>query len=167
MKKVLVVFVLVAMVGFFTGCSTFNNLVASVQPEKPDRVIAVLQEVPKVTAKVPPKPAPAPVVAPAPQEAIKVIIYFGFDSSKLNQGDKALLDAVAAKATKIKLDVEGYTCTIGTNEYNLALSNRRANTVSDYLISKGVPKENITIIPFGESKAKGPFKNERKAIVHN
>jgi outer membrane protein OmpA-like peptidoglycan-associated protein len=60
----------------------------------------------------------------------------------------------------LRLSIEGYTCSIGTAQYNLALGNRRANAVKEYLVGQGVPVERLQTISFGEERAK--YDNSRE-----
>ncbi len=92
----------------------------------------------------------------SPQELVglsaPVILYFDFDTAEL-RGDAAdaldvNIDAVLASAGTIRL--EGHADERGTTEYNLALGERRAKTVRDYLTLQGVPAERIETTSFGE-----------------
>ena len=56
--------------------------------------------------------------------------------------------------------IEGHTCSIGTAEYNLALGERRAASVRDYLISRGVPAARLTTRSYGEESPK--YDNSRE-----
>ncbi len=56
------------------------------------------------------------------------------------------------KWTSTKVMVEGHADSRGTNEYNLALGERRADAVRDYLVSLGVPTDRITIVSKGEEQ---------------
>ncbi|CAM5779136.1 outer membrane protein OmpA [Castellaniella caeni] len=91
--------------------------------------------------------AEAPVVAPT---ASKVVLnadtFFDFDKSNLKPEGKQVLDQVAQQAQSINLETiiaVGYTDSIGTVAYNLKLSDRRAASVKQYLISQGVPADRI------------------------
>lgn len=87
--------------------------------------------------------------------ADKTIIYFAYNStSKLNNVEvEAYLDNVAArvKATGESITLTGHTDDIGQEETNLALGQKRGEKVKQYLISKGVPTNNISVISKGES----------------
>src|SRR4029078_10499704 len=68
-------------------------------------------------------------------------VYFRFDLSSLRQEGTRILDEASAalkESPTLRLEIEGHTCNIGTAEYNLALGERRAQAVRDYLTSKGV-----------------------------
>ena len=84
-------------------------------------------------------------------------IYFEFDRYTLRPEALALLDqAVKALSDNpaIKVQIEGHTCNIGTAEYNMALGERRANAVRDYLINRGVAASRFSTISYGEEKPK-------------
>ncbi|RZO86749.1 MAG: OmpA family protein [Oceanococcus sp.] len=99
-----------------------------------------------------PAPAPAPAAAPAPET---VVIYFAFDSSELNSAAKAALDRVAANLTNRNFVVaiaNGHADATGTEEYNMGLSERRAASVSNYLVSKGVGASQVRQRAYGETR---------------
>ena len=108
----------------------------------------------------PPPPAPAPKPAPAPQVqkiTLDSKVLFDFDKAVLKPEGKAAIDSmvVAKLAQMQKLDVvlvTGHTDRIGTEAYNQKLSERRADTVRDYLVSKGVDKAKIEAIGLGEKQ---------------
>lgn len=82
-------------------------------------------------------------------------IYFAYDSFQIASESKAALDGHAAwlKAhSNRKVQIEGHTDERGTTEYNLALGDRRAGAVRDYLVSKGVPASQLSTISFGEER---------------
>jgi OOP family OmpA-OmpF porin len=58
------------------------------------------------------------------------------------------------------LTIEGHTCNIGTAEYNLALGERRAKAVRDYLVSRGVAADRLNTVSFGEEQPK--YDNSRE-----
>ena len=107
-----------------------------------------------------PRPAPAPKPAPAPQVqkiTLDSKVLFDFDKAVLKPEGKAAIDSmvVAKLAQMQKLEVvlvTGHTDRIGTEAYNQKLSERRADTVRDYLVSKGVDKAKIETIGLGEKQ---------------
>jgi peptidoglycan-associated lipoprotein len=60
--------------------------------------------------------------------------------------------AVLEKFPAVKIQIEGHCDARGTNEYNLALGERRANSTRQYLLSLGVSAERISIISYGEER---------------
>jgi OOP family OmpA-OmpF porin len=84
-------------------------------------------------------------------------VLFDFDKAVLKPEGKAAIDAqVVGKLAQVtKLDVvlvTGHTDRLGTDKYNQGLSERRADTVRDYLVSKGVDKAKIETIGLGEKQ---------------
>ena len=81
-------------------------------------------------------------------------VHFDFNKSKIRPGDAAVLDEVASilKANpNVVVDVNGYCDAIGSVEYNLKLSERRADAVVDYLVNAGIPASRL--IPHGYGKS--------------
>jgi peptidoglycan-associated lipoprotein len=110
-------------------------------------------------------PAPAPATA-APSTARPDVkefaavadlkdIHFDFDKYDIRPGDAKTLDGNAGwlKSNPNHLVlIEGHCDERGTNEYNLALGERRAKSTMNYLVSQGVQASRITIISYGEER---------------
>ena len=103
----------------------------------------------------PPPPPPPPPPAPARQPISFHSVHFEFDKSNLKPESKAELD----RAVKImqdnperSLELQGSTDSVGTDAYNMALGERRAKAVFDYLKSKGINPNRLKTVSFGESK---------------
>lgn len=82
-------------------------------------------------------------------------VYFDFNSHSLRSDTRSALDANAEylkQNTNIKVQVEGHCDERGGVQYNLALGERRAKSVRDYLISQGVSGSRITTISFGKER---------------
>ena len=91
----------------------------------------------------------------AGKEGMFADIMFDYDKYDVKDSYKSELQAVAEWMTKnnsAKLSVEGNCDDRGTNEYNLALGDRRAKAVRDYLVSLGVASSRIETISYGEEK---------------
>ncbi len=112
-----------------------------------------------------PAPAPAPMAAPAPapapgepcQGVITANLLFDFDKANIKdnmvpvlQEVKRILDECTATTYK----VAGHTCSIGTDEYNQKLSERRAASVVDWLVNNGVVASRLEAVGYGESSPK-------------
>ncbi len=80
------------------------------------------------------------------------VFYFAFDSSALTDEARMAVDAhVALLLTNdSSVRLEGHTDERGTREYNLALAERRANAVRDYMVANGVPSYRIETVSYGE-----------------
>ncbi|PKO71758.1 MAG: hypothetical protein CVU23_05830, partial [Betaproteobacteria bacterium HGW-Betaproteobacteria-17] len=120
---------------------------------EPEPVAAPLAPVAPVAAA--PEPAPlAPVAQPVPVATLVLEgVNFDFDKAVIRPQDYAILDQniVALKEWgDVDVEVAGHTCSIGTEEYNLGLSLRRAEAVRNYLVSKGVSADRLTVRGYGE-----------------
>jgi peptidoglycan-associated lipoprotein len=90
------------------------------------------------------------------------VFYFAFDSSNLTPEAIASLDAHIAvlKTTNNSIRLEGHTDERGTREYNLALGERRANSVRDYMVLNGISNVRIETISYGEERPVAYGSNE-------
>jgi peptidoglycan-associated lipoprotein len=115
-----------------------------------------------VNTKEPTKPQ-AEVVAAAPasdeqNQKIKVefkAVYFDLDSYAIRDDAKPLLVAASkalAGSPSIKLTLGGHCDERGTAEYNLALGDKRANAVKEYLINLGVHRSRLTSVSYGKEQ---------------
>jgi OOP family OmpA-OmpF porin len=134
---------------------------------------------------VEPPAEPAPVVKPPPPvrpqpPAIRAVLqtdaYFDFDKAILKPEGKAKLDEFVAKMQEYTqvdvLLVTGHADRIGTDAYNMRLSQRRADAVKSYMVSKGVASQRIETDAKGESEPvvecahiKGPENRHNKALI--
>lgn len=83
------------------------------------------------------------------------IIYFAYDSDILVPSETANLDKIAAymqDKPNLGLLIEGHCDQRGTEEYNRALGERRANAIRAYLVSRGVADSKIKTLSYGEDK---------------
>jgi len=129
----------------------------------------------------PPPPSPPPPPPPPPAPPPKVIdkmtlqVLFDFDKATLTEADlKELQKAVAfvKKYPGAKIRLDGYTDSIGTDAYNIKLSERRATAVMNYLIKEaGVDSSKITAVGHGKADpvadnktAEGRAKNRRVEV---
>lgn len=123
----------------------------------------------------PPPPAPAPTAKPAPteeeifastsladlnaQQPLKPV-FFALDSSQLGDEARPILQKNSdwlKKWTSTRIMIEGHADSRGTAEYNLALGERRAVAVRDYLVNLGVPANRVQIVSKGKES---PFCSE-------
>ena len=121
-------------------------------------------------AKVETKPAPAPAPAPAPsapevgmdqklraeiQAFESTGIYFDFDKSEIKPEAKAVLEQKATwlrEHPEYKVNIQGNCDERGTNEYNLALGDRRAKAAMKYLNALGISADRMSTISYGEER---------------
>jgi peptidoglycan-associated lipoprotein len=108
-------------------------------------------------------------------QEIAEMIHFDFDRYTIKDEYK---DVMTAKAQLLRewptvtLRIEGHCDEWGTNEYNLALGERRANAAKEFLIGAGVAATRLTIVSYGEEKpldmghTKDAWKTNRRAEFH-
>ncbi len=138
-----------------------------------------------------PAPAPAPIseVEPEPSDfasdgvtpldangrPISRTFYFDYDRSVLKPADLAALETHAAilrRNSDRSVVIEGHCDERGTREYNLALGERRADSVRSFLLSAGVSSRQIETVSYGEEQAEDPGHNDsawarnRRAVVN-
>ncbi|MDR2212085.1 MAG: peptidoglycan-associated lipoprotein Pal [Pseudomonadales bacterium] len=80
-------------------------------------------------------------------------IYFAYDRTELSEEARATLDLQAEwlqRYPNVRARIEGNTDERGTREYNLALGERRAGAVRDYLISRGIAERRLSTVSYGE-----------------
>jgi peptidoglycan-associated lipoprotein len=90
-------------------------------------------------------------------------IYFEFDSSTLTSEAQLLLKKKAEwlqNNPEVMSTIEGHCDDRGTNEYNLALGDRRATSAKTFLVDLGVSASRLTTISYGEERPVDPGKNE-------
>ena len=97
------------------------------------------------------------VIKPAVKEFVFEDVHFDFDRYSLRpEATRALDEAIRTlqENPDLRVEVEGHTCNIGTAEYNLALGERRANAVRDYLTSRGIGADRLRTVSYGEERPK-------------
>ena len=125
----------------------------------------VIEQAPVVQEVTEPVPAP-PVIdyaAMAPQEYGIEDIFFAFDEYTLSSQSMATLEAdarVIREHSDVSYLIEGHCDERGTVEYNLALGEKRAIAVRDYLVSLGVPARQLRITSYGEERPFAKGSNE-------
>jgi len=117
----------------------------------------------RVTVTVPPPP-PAPVAkGPSMDELFAMQVkdaYFDFDKADIRPDARSALTETGGflkSYTQIKVMIEGHCDERGSTEYNLALGDRRAQAVKDFLVSLGVASDRMQTVSYGKER---PFCNE-------
>jgi outer membrane protein OmpA-like peptidoglycan-associated protein len=99
-----------------------------------------------------------PIQVAAIQENVTITlnnIFFDFDKSTLKEESFPELNRIVKLMNErpmMQVEIAGHTDPVGTADYNLELSERRANSVGMYLVGKGITKERIAVMFFGETK---------------
>ncbi|HYV65852.1 MAG TPA: OmpA family protein [Myxococcales bacterium] len=114
-------------------------------------------EAPPVAQSASPAAAPAPEKAPPPAVGpiASVSIYFGVNSTELDEGARMALTRLASQAQSqphVDLRIEGNCDERGSRVFNLALGKRRAEAAKDYLVFLGVDASRITAVSNGKDK---------------
>ncbi len=152
---------------------------------------AVAAPPPATTPTRPDTPPPPPPPPPAPQPAAPTEeeifskstleqlnaqkpladVFFGYDAMDINEEGRASLQKNLQWLNRwpsTRVMVEGHADSRGTNEYNLALAERRAHAVREYLVSLGLPVTRVTIVskgeeqPFCEEETEGCWQQNRR-----
>lgn len=137
-----------------TGCPKkpqvqTGGLAAEPAPPPPEEPVAT------------PEPIPETVIVEETEEVVVVEefelkdVFFDFDKSVLRPDAQQALDEniqVLNVNTDVTILVEGHCDERGTNEYNLALGERRARAVRDYLVAGGVDSDRVSTISYGEER---------------
>jgi peptidoglycan-associated lipoprotein len=90
-------------------------------------------------------------------------VFFAFDSSQLSSEARATLDRQAGwlgRYPQVSVQIAGNCDDRGTEEYNLALGQRRANAARDYLVARGVTSARISTISYGKDRPTALGDNE-------
>lgn len=138
-KRLAIVFALfVVLAVSLTGCASQQALTVASGPCPVTAVKAA---------------APTPTVAPVAVSDKKEIIYFDFDKSNIMASEQPKIDKIAGwmKDPKANALVIGYTDPIGTDKYNMGLSEKRARSVKAALVKAGVPENKIKLEARGET----------------
>ena len=162
-RRVSLIALALAIVIGLAGC---NRRVPPPAPPPP--------EPPAAPAPPPPPPPPPPPAAPAPaperpltedeifaRKSVEQLnaerplgeVLFGYDEFTLTDDDRAVLQKNAdylRRWTSVRVTVDGHADSRGTNEYNLALGERRSNSVREYLASLGIGGDRMLSVSKGE-----------------
>ena len=102
------------------------------------------------------RPIDPRVVRAGDKLTLKDVINFGFNSDVIDRGSYAILDEVAdiilSNPEFSLIRIEGHTDDVGSAAYNLSLSDRRAKSVVNYLLNKGIPPEKMQAVGWGKAK---------------
>jgi outer membrane protein OmpA-like peptidoglycan-associated protein len=101
------------------------------------------------------EPATGPVAADISAPVNLSLVHFDTSSSSLSPGAVMMVDRAAASleglSDKFRVEIKGFTDTVGSEAFNLWLAERRVNRVIDALVERGIPRENLIASP------RGPF----------
>jgi len=165
---VLTTLALVLAVAGIAGCKTKPKPVTST-PEPPaasgDSATVPVKETPMKPVVDEPVAQRAMGAAEYNNQGLLKTVYFDFNKYDIRPDQRPTLQANADKLkteplSKFRLVIEGHCDERNTNEYNMALGDRRANAVKQYLIGLGVPAARLRTISYGEERPADPGHNE-------
>jgi peptidoglycan-associated lipoprotein len=155
------------------GCS-HPTKVTTAKPSEPTPVVAETKPAPLATRSTPAAPAATPTRTDTPRPATMTDkeridlntslarledALFDYDKSTIRQDASTVLKAdvtvirdILASYPSQKLQIEGHCDERGSDEYNVALGDRRARAVQEFLVSMGVPNAQLTLISFGKER---------------
>lgn len=99
-------------------------------------------------------PAAAPAAVAAPVAARSFLVFFDWNRADLTARARQIIGeaAEAARAQPTRIELAGHADRTGTPQYNLALSRRRADTVAEELVRRGIARQDITVTALGETQ---------------
>ncbi|MBT9537954.1 MAG: peptidoglycan-associated lipoprotein Pal [Nitrospirae bacterium] len=167
MKRIPIIILMLGLIGF--GCSSKK---ISVVPEVTGKQYETSQMPPKSdetkkksegSSKTEQKPAMSKTEIESKELSLRSKrmpeilrdIYFDFDRYDIREDEKPILKSVSGhllENTEYKILIEGHCDERGTNEYNLALGEKRALSAKKYLLSFGVSSSRMEVISYGEEK---------------
>jgi OOP family OmpA-OmpF porin len=124
-------------------------------------------EQPKVVAQL-----PVPQVIPVERsirdiEAVGIVLnsslLFKFDSAQLSKAGEEIINKEVVAVNPYSVEIIGHTDQLGTQKYNLKLSQARAESVKNFLVSKGIKEDSIKAVGMGETKLLCEEKNPKKS----
>lgn len=169
MKKQYKLILLSVLLGLATSCASMHKSPppAPAVESEPVEASAPVEVTPVVEASAP------VVVAPAPKSYTDNVVFFSFDKYNVEENYSDMIKMNTQFLTsnsKAKVTLIGNTDKAGSVEYNLALGQRRANSLKKMLISQGVKKSQIETVSLGKAKRKfsgeDEGKNRRVDIVY-
>lgn len=150
MRGLLLVALLLTLVA---GCGRKPKVATDTTPAP-----APVQVIPETAPPAPAAPAPTPAVDYAsldPNSYGIEDVFFPYDSFTLSDADMATLEKNARlmkEHAAVNYLIEGHCDERGTVEYNLALGEKRARVVQDYLVTLGVPAARLRLVSYGEER---------------
>jgi outer membrane protein OmpA-like peptidoglycan-associated protein len=138
-----------------------NEAIGKIKALCPVKPVAEMKPEPKPepvpTPAAKPEPKPAPVVEP--MKITLEDIHFDFDKATLTKVAVGILDSnikTLKENPGIRVQIEGHTCAHGSADYNMALGERRANSVKEYLANHGIAADRMTTISYGKTRLAMP-----------
>ncbi|HUP59529.1 MAG TPA: OmpA family protein [Thermoanaerobaculia bacterium] len=171
-SRILATILILTLIALLPACKTTRKKPEELkQPAMEEPQPPVVEPPPAETVKpvedfVKTDPEPAEEVLPADMDLLNQVVqekgyirdaYFNYDEATLDADAQAALSTSAAwlkgrDGTTYNVLIEGHCDERGTEQYNLALGDRRANTARDYLVTLGVDARRIRTVSYGEER---------------
>lgn len=116
-----------------------------------------------------PQPVPVKVEEPTCDKIVLNSVQFDFDKAVIKPEFYPVLDEAASelqKCTKKNVVIEGNTCNMGSDSYNMKLSERRARAAETYLVEKGLGADRFTVKAQGESNPIADNKTKKGRAIN-
>ena len=164
---------LIAAAFIVAGCSSTGSQEPPPEPEPVDEAPQVQQPIEEVDSG-PRDFGPGDVPLDGSGNPLSRTFYFDYDKSVLRVADLAALEVhaqILRRNSDRSVVIEGHCDERGTREYNLALGERRADSIKTFLVSAGVSARHIESVSYGEEQPEDPGHNDsawtrnRRAVV--
>lgn len=142
---------------YLNGCAKKK---AETPPPKPEPRVQEKKPAPRPQVK---RPEPKAVEKVALRESAFDTIYFDFDKSDIKSDQRSRINTNAqllSENRNVRIRIEGHCDERGTNEYNMALGQRRADSIKRYFVDYGISSSRITTISYGEERPVATGNNE-------
>ncbi|HEX6631730.1 MAG TPA: peptidoglycan-associated lipoprotein Pal [Gemmatimonadaceae bacterium] len=152
-----------------TGRAGLSLMLRTSRPTPPPPPPPVVAEPEPAPAPPPPPPPPPPAPEPEPDRTAEVrstmtqMIHFDFDKSDLRAEAQSTLDAkipLFQANPEMRIRISGHADERGSDEYNVALGQRRASAAKQYLVQHGISEDRIEIVSYGEERPTCTEQNE-------
>lgn len=156
---------LVAAVALIAGCETAPETSAATSGAGGFQVGSSTRAAPSASAESMPMKAMGPA-AGSQEDLVANVgdrVFFGYDKSNISSEAQTVLQRQGAwlkSNPSVKVTIEGHADERGTREYNLALGERRANTVKNYLTALGIDRGRVKTISYGKERPVALGSNE-------
>jgi peptidoglycan-associated lipoprotein len=148
------------MIGAFIAVCALLLTTGCPRPKPPETEPPVPPPPPPITETTPPS-AQEPSLRGGEFQSVPQLqpVLFSFDRYSLDDEARTVADRNAEfllSRPELEVLIEGHTCEMGTNEYNLGLGQKRATVLREYYIQLGIPANRIATISYGEEKPVNP-----------
>jgi peptidoglycan-associated lipoprotein len=160
-SKTALAFALIAGGLLLTGCSSSKKVTQQTETAEPEPQIERTEPVAQPQPQ--PEPEPRREETPAPEPLNLGHVFFDYDKFDLTASARDVLAGHASALRNragVNIQIEGHCDERGTVEYNLALGDKRAKAVANYLVALGVERARLSTISYGKERPVDARQNE-------